>query len=156
MHKNSYVAAKEFESDNEEREANAFAGRFLIPDDGLRAAWNELRGLHWIDAVLRVKKEYKVSCLAILFRLKELYPALRERQLEKDFAVQYKARFGHDLKDHYEPEALSPSDLVESRFLGLVRRALESEAITMERAAEMLDISLDEMGIRAAEWRDGI
>lgn len=156
LHKDSYVAAKEEETDSEEYEANAFAGHFLIPDEGLRSTWEELRGLHWIDAVLRVKKEYRVSYKTILYRLKDIYPALRERQLDRDFAIQYNERFGHDLKDHYEPEALSASDLVESRFLGLIRKALESEAITMSRAAEILDIGLDEMRTRAIEWRDGV
>ena len=156
LHKDSYVATREEETDNEEDEANAFAGCFLVPDEGLRAAWEDLRGLHWIDAVLRVKKEYKVSCKTILYRLKDIYPALRERQLDRDFAIQYNERFGHDLKDHYEPEALSSSDLVESRFLGHIRKALEAEAITMSRAAGMLDIGLDEMRKRAMDWRDGV
>ncbi|OHD16959.1 MAG: hypothetical protein A2Y38_05950 [Spirochaetes bacterium GWB1_59_5] len=156
LHKDSYVATREEEVDNEEVEANAFAGRFLVPDEGLRVAWEELRGLHWIDAVLRVKKEYKVSYKTILYRLKDIYPALKERQLDRDFAIQYNERFGHDLKDHYEPEALSSSDLIESRFLGHIRKAVEAEAITMSRAAEMLDINLEEMRKRAMEWRDGV
>jgi len=156
LHKDSYVATQEEETDCEEDEANAFAGHFLVPDQGLQATWEELRGLHWIDAVLRVKKEYKVSYRTILYRLKDIYPVLRERQLDRDFAIQYNERFNHNLKDYYEPEALSVSDLVESRFLGLVRKALEAEAITMSRAAEMLDIGLDEMRKRATEWRDGV
>ncbi len=105
---------------------------------------------------MRVKKEYKVSYKTIFYRLKDIYPALRERQLDRDFAIQYNERFGHDLKDHYEPEGLSPSDLVESRFLGHIRKALEAEAITMSRAAEILDIGLVEMRKRAMEWRDGV
>jgi Zn-dependent peptidase ImmA (M78 family) len=156
LHKDSYIATREEETDNEENEANVFAGRFLVPDEGLRVSWEELRGLHWIDAVLRVKKEYKVSYKTILYRLKDIYPALRERQLDRDFAIQYNERFVHDLKDYYEPEPLSSSDLVESRFLGHIRKALEAEAITMSRAAEMLDIGLDEMRKRAMEWRDGV
>jgi Zn-dependent peptidase ImmA (M78 family)/transcriptional regulator with XRE-family HTH domain len=156
LHKESYAAGREEEIDVEEAEADSFAGRFLVPDEGLRATWEALRGLHWIDAVLRAKKEYKVSYQTILHRLKDLYPALRVRQLEREFAVQYNVRFGHDLKDHYEPEALSSSDLVESRFLGLVRTALETEAISMSRAAEMLGIGLDQMSKRAMEWRDGV
>lgn len=156
LHKDSYVATREEETDSEENEANAFAGHFLIPDEGLRFTWEELRGLHWIDAVLRVKKEYRVSYKTILYRLKDIYPSLRERQLDRDFAIQYNERFGHDLKDHYEPEALSASDLVESRFLGLIRKALESETITMSRAAEILDIGLDKMRKRAMEWQDGV
>lgn len=156
LHKDSYVATREEETDSEENEANAFASHFLIPDEGLRSNWEELRGLHWIDAVLRVKKEYRVSYKTILYRLKDIYPSLLERQLDRDFAIQYNGRFGHDLKDHYEPDPLSASDLVESRFLGLIRKALESEAITMSRAAEILDIRLDVMQKRAMEWRDGV
>jgi Zn-dependent peptidase ImmA (M78 family) len=156
LHKDSYVSAREDESDHEEAEANSFAGRLLVPEEGLRASWEELRGLHWIDAVLRLKKEYKVSYKTILYRLKDCYPALKERQLDRDFAIHYRERFGHDLKDHYEPEALTASDLVESRFIGQIRRALEAEAISLGRAAKMLDLGVEEMSKRAVEWRDGV
>jgi Zn-dependent peptidase ImmA (M78 family) len=98
LHRDSYVATREEETDYEENDANVFAGCFLIPNEGLRAAWEELRGLHWIDAVLRVKKEYKVSYKTIFFRLKDIYPVLGKRQLDTDFVIQYKERFGHDLR----------------------------------------------------------
>lgn len=55
-----------------------------------------------------------------------------------------------------EAEALAVSDLVEPRFLGLIRKALEVETITKASAAEMLDIGHDEMRKRAMEWRDGV
>jgi len=156
MHKDSYNADDDIEIDDEEYQANSFAGHFLVPDEGLRNAWEALRGLHWVDAVLHVKKEFKVSYRTVLYRLKDIYPPLRDRLLERDFAIQYNERYKHDLKDFFEPEALSASDLVESRFLGLVRRALDSEIISIGRAAEILGISMDEMRKRAFDWHDGV
>lgn len=156
LHKDSYDASLDAENDAEEEQANSFAGHFLVPDEGLRSSWEELRGLQWDEAVLRVKKEYKVSYRTILYRLKDVYPALGDRQVEREFALQYNKKHNHDLKDYFEPEALSSSDLVESRFLGHVRGALESEQISIGRAAEMLGIDLDEMRKRAIDWRDGV
>ena len=51
-----------------------------------------------------------------------------------------------------EPERLSPVDFTEDRLADLVRRALEQEAISLGRAAEILSLSLVEMRALAATW----
>ncbi|MCA9622189.1 MAG: hypothetical protein KC731_24365 [Myxococcales bacterium] len=51
-----------------------------------------------------------------------------------------------------EPEKLSEHDFVEDRLYRLVRQALEADAITLHRAAKILDRSLAEMRELTASW----
>jgi Zn-dependent peptidase ImmA (M78 family) len=165
LHKNSYDAARDIEDDDEELAANSFAGVFLIPDEGLRKEWEESKGLHWVDRVLHVKKRYKVSYMTILVRLMQLYPDLRSRQLIAEFRGAYALLYKHDLKAHYEPDAiqdpvatddpqeLDTSDLVEDRFARLVRDAYDKELISISRAGEMLNHSLEDMRALVRAWQ---
>jgi Zn-dependent peptidase ImmA (M78 family)/DNA-binding Xre family transcriptional regulator len=166
LHKGSYGAASEVEDDREENEANLFAGVFLVPDEGLRNQWEESKGLHWVDRVLHIKRIYKVSYMTILVRLIQLYPALRNRPLITEFRSEYAGLHKHDLKDHYEPNAiegpvatidpqgLDTSDLVEDRFVRLVREAYEGGKISIGRAGEMLNRSLEDMRALARAWQE--
>lgn len=98
-------------------------------------------------------------------RLRQLYPALGDRQLNKEFATAYKQCTGHDLKDHYEPDAirdpvatidpdfLGANELVEDRFARLVRNAYDHEIISISRAGEMLNRSIDEMRVLVRAWQ---
>ena len=51
-----------------------------------------------------------------------------------------------------EPEKLLEYDFIEDRLYRLVRRALEIDAITLHRAAKILDKSLAEMRELTASW----
>ena len=51
-----------------------------------------------------------------------------------------------------EPEHLSRVDFPGDRLSGLVRRAVESEKISLGRAAEILRISLQDMRDLSASW----
>jgi len=165
LHKNSYDAAREIEDDDEERGANSFAGIFLIPDEGLRKDWDESKGLHWVERVLHVKKICKVSYMTILVRLGQLYPELKDRALIAEFRSAYADLYKHDLKDHYEPNAiqgpvasidpqeLDTSDLIEDRFARLVRAAYEKELISISRAGEMLNRSLEDIRALVRAWQ---
>lgn len=51
-----------------------------------------------------------------------------------------------------EPERLSAIDFAESRLLGLVRKAVEHEDITLARGAEILGLSLTQMRDLSAAW----
>jgi hypothetical protein len=166
LHQNSYAADSEHENDQEENDANLFAGLFLIPEQGLIREWSNSKGLHWVDRVLRAKKYFKVSYKTILYRLKQIDPLLRDRLLERDFAIAYRQLHGHDLKDHYEPnaleslvatkdpDALGENDLVEDRYSRLVREAYDAELISLGRAGEMLGRSLEEIRSLALAWQE--
>jgi len=77
---------------------------------------------------------------------------ITDSDVYKVFAVQYKAIYGHDLKNHYEPNKLDRVDFMEVRLNGLVRDAIEKEIITVSRAAEILGISLQDMRERGKYW----
>ena len=165
LHEASYDAARELEDDNEEQDANMFAGVFLIPDEGLRKEWEESKGLHWVDRVLHSKKIYKVSYMTILIRLMQLDPALKSRPLIAEFRAAYADLYKRDLKDHYEPDAiqipvatvdpqeLDTSELVEDRFARLVRAAFERDLVSISRAGEILNRPLEDMRALIRAWQ---
>ena len=154
MHFNSYAPDETKEIDKQEKETNEFAGHFLLPDEGLKHEWNESKGLHWVDSVLRIKKIYKVSYQLVLLRLSQINKEFNNAELRKNFAIQYYELYNHNLKNHYEPDALSRNDLIEDRFSKLVREAYEKEIISLSRAGEMLGESADNMRRLAASWRE--
>lgn len=165
LHKSSYDALQEFENPIEENEANIFAGAFLVPTEGFEKEWAEAKGLHWVNRVLRVKKIFKVSYLTILVRLIQLDPSLKDRSLIAEFCGAYKQLYQHDLKDHYAPDAiqdpvasfdpqgLNASDLVEDRFSRLVREAYDTQIISISRAGEMMNRSIEDMRELIRAWQ---
>lgn len=169
LHKNSYKAPEEIENKLEEDEANLFAGTFLVPDAALEKEWEESKGLVFVDRVLKVKKIFKVSYRTILIRLFQMGSLLSLSELIVKFCTEYKDKYKHDLKGHYEPESLSiveiepvaeedpqeldVSDLMEERFARLVREAYEREIISMSRAGEMLNLSIDDMRTLVRAWQ---
>jgi Zn-dependent peptidase ImmA (M78 family)/DNA-binding Xre family transcriptional regulator len=170
MHRKSYTDSFGMENEKEEREADLFAGYFLIPDEALEKEWGDSKGLYFVDRVLKIKKIFKVSYLTILVRLSQLEPGLSLSDLIIHFRQDYKIKYGHDLKGHYEPDALgcsgiSPvaekdpqaldvSDLMEERFARLVREAYEGEYISLGRAGEMLGLSVEDMRNLVRAWQE--
>ena len=166
LHKSSYDESKVDENDEEERAANLFAGHFLVPDKGLDKAWKESKGLHWVDSILLIKKQFKVSYMTVLVRLTQLLAKPEVGALIAQFRKEYAERYGHRLKDHYEPDfitgpvadadprRLDQTDLMEDRFARLVRQAFEKELISIGRAGEMLGLSLEEMRALARAWQE--
>ena len=84
----------------------------------------------------------------------------------KHFRAAYSSLKGHDLKDHFDPDAieapvaskdpcgLQQGDFVEDRFARLVREALEKNLISMGRAGEMMNRSLEDMRRLAKAWQE--
>jgi Zn-dependent peptidase ImmA (M78 family)/lambda repressor-like predicted transcriptional regulator len=165
LHRNSYDASKDDVVEEEERSANLFAGQFLVPDDALDKAWGESRGLHWVNSVLRIKKQFKVSYMTVLVRLSQRLNR-PVGTLIAQFRKEYAERYSHQLKDHYEPDSiagpvadsdpqnLDQTDLMEDRFAWHVRRAFEKEIISIGRAGEMLGLPLEEMRALARAWQE--
>ncbi len=161
LHPNSFKTSIEDEDDAEEKEANVFASYFLMPEKAFTDAMEENRGLYLVDAVLHIKRRFKVSYRTVLYRLSETGRA--DKSIWPTFCKEYKRMYGKDLAGHREPDPLSSdisdepksldnTDFIEDRFSRLVREAYEKEEITTSRAAEMLKIRIDEMRQKACIW----
>lgn len=172
MHLDSFDVVQEDENENEELEANQFASHFLMSEKAFRSEWDETYGLPFVERVLKVKRIFRVSYRTVLFRLIEEhgYP----KTLWRDFQKEYHLRFGKRLLGHGEPRGLAagsfqaallqakraqePSqldewDFVEDRLRRLVRKGVDSGAISLSRGAEILGVKLTEMRQIAVAWR---
>jgi Zn-dependent peptidase ImmA (M78 family)/DNA-binding XRE family transcriptional regulator len=165
LHRSSYSVKQSNEpivDAKQEQEADVFASHLLIPADSFLKRWDEELGLHWIDRVLSLKRYFRVSYQVILFRLKEQQAARTD--LHKEFAIGFQQRYHHDLKNHFEPDALADSmpfrepeglrnlDFCEERFSRLIRAALEKSEISISRAAQLSRLSLDDMRNLRQSW----
>ena len=153
LHRGSYGEPVQGEDKTEEDEANEFAQTLLVPSKTFIREWNASTGLDFVDSVLRTKKIFKVSYKTVLYRLSQINPALDRAVLNRDFAVQYKRTYNHDLKDFYEPDAISRFELIEDRYARLVRKAYDKELISISRAGELLHLSVEEMRARINDWQ---
>jgi Zn-dependent peptidase ImmA (M78 family)/DNA-binding XRE family transcriptional regulator len=150
MHLGSFSVKDDLEDEREECEANTFAGYFLLPDDGFKNEWNDARGIPSIDRVMKVKRIFHVSYKTILYRLIE--KGLADKSVWIKFNAAYQARYERKLPFKEEPSPSSPEpfgmerfDFYEDRLSLLVRQAVEAEAISISRGAEILQISVEEV-----------
>lgn len=158
MHRSSYKKDEIKEIDREEKEADIFASHFLMPQSVFDKEWQAARGLHLVDRVLHVKRIFRVSYMTVLLRLVSC--GLADSSIIPIFRGEYNKLRGHDLKNYYEPESYSESepeglvksDFMEDRLHRLVRDAFEKELISMDRAAEILKISLVDMRDLNNSW----
>ena len=151
LHQDSYGKDAEKIPEEQEQEADAFAAAFLMPQDLFVKEWEENRGLHWVDAILKTKRHFKVSYQSVIHQLIDL-GRLADKSAYKKFRADYKERYGKELHWKEEPRPLDSFDLVEDRFATLVRDALDKELITVSRAAEILDVRIEEMRERLKSW----
>ena len=133
---------KDPEAKKREKEADLFAGAFLMPENGIRHEWNRSFGMKFFDRVLYVKEKFKVSCSALLMRLAQLKI---EPEAFKKFNGIYQKRTGHSLEKNHELNPLQDYAFRATRFRKLVFEALEKEEITVSRAAEMLQCPIEEI-----------
>jgi len=170
LHLNAFNVALSNEDKAEEREADTFAGHFLMPDHLFDKEWAETRGLPLVDRVLKVKRIFRVSYRSVLYRIASR--SANPKDVWIGFQVEYRKRNGRTLGGADEPERLiagdfrgrpadradEPERLVDADFMKdrlsrLVRLGVEREAITLERAAEILRIDLEQMKDRAKSWQ---
>jgi Zn-dependent peptidase ImmA (M78 family)/transcriptional regulator with XRE-family HTH domain len=162
LHQDSYTDSLDEGSEDEEKEANQFASHFLLPREAFEQEIAENEGLSLVDFVLHVKRKYRISYKTVLFRLVDEYGS--GASLYRDFAISYNERYGKNLRDHAEPDALrdpiarveveqlTRHDFVEGRLARLVRRAYDRELITASRAAEILQVPLEALRRLESEW----
>ena len=151
-----------------EREADAFASEFLMPEAAFGAEWERTRGHPLLVRALKVKRIFRVSYMTVLRRLvetgretSEVWAAFQRqhrerfgktlRKIEEPEALQ-KSEFAWDWRRSGEPAGLSEHDFVEDRLSRLVRQAVEEDRISLGRAAEILGLTRDEMRRHARQW----
>jgi Zn-dependent peptidase ImmA (M78 family)/DNA-binding XRE family transcriptional regulator len=134
----------EKEIEEQETEANVFASYFLMSQKAFNKKLEEVKGLNLVEAILHIKRVFKVSYKTVIIRLIE--EGIVDDSIWKGFNVRYKQKnHKFDFKGHKEPEPLADIDCIEDRLSRLVREALEKEFISISRAAEILNINIEEM-----------
>ena len=151
-----------------EREADAFASEFLMPEAAFRAAWAQTEGHPLLVRVLKVKRMFRVSYKTVLYRLVATGQATND--VWSAFQHQHRRQFGGTLGKadepaalresefawHWgrsgEPDHLSEHDFVDDRLSSLVRRALQEGHISLGRGGEILGLSREQMRQRVGEW----
>jgi Zn-dependent peptidase ImmA (M78 family)/DNA-binding XRE family transcriptional regulator len=161
LHKPSYIQKETEENEDEEKEANSFAGHFLLPQSGFEKELEETKGLHWIDAILHIKRKFKISYLTVLQRLKDM--KYTDNDIYRKFNIGIKQKYGISLKNHNEPQPINSNDdepiglvnfdFIEDKLCKLVRDSYEKELITISRAAEILKISMNDMIELNNSWK---
>jgi Zn-dependent peptidase ImmA (M78 family)/transcriptional regulator with XRE-family HTH domain len=173
LHPGAYSVGEVEEVDAEEKEADAFAGHFLMPDTLFDKEWEEARGFGFVDRVLKVKRIFKVSWQTVVYRVASRMAEAERPKLWKSFHALYAQQYGHELGKVDEPKSLPPDeffsgrpvarsadeparlleeDFREDRLHRLVRAAVEAKKITMSRAAEILECDLRSMRRLASSW----
>lgn len=171
LHQQSYTGEEGPEIDLQEREANIFASYFLMPQTAFDDVWNETRGLHFADRVMKVKRTFLVSYMTVLMRL--LGNDIVDPTIWSTFPRLFETRYGRKLfrksepfpasveefmyvgreTKKSEPESLTDSDFVEDQLDRLIRDALDLRLISVDRAAEILNISSSSMRDRMETWK---
>lgn len=173
MHPGAYDAELADEEDGEEKEADAFAGYFLMPQSLFEKEWEEARGLGLVRRVFKLKRIFRVSWQTVLYRVAASVDAGERRKVWATFEKLYEAEYGRAIvkteeplglesaaflsraptgRAADEPARLTEDDFCEDRLRRLVRQGIESGRISMSRGAEILGCSLREMRALAGSW----
>jgi Zn-dependent peptidase ImmA (M78 family) len=168
LHQDEYKREESAEPKQAERQADAFASHFLMPEEAFRSEWDDSCGHALIRRVLKVKRIFRVSYKTVRYRLVETQRAGSE--VWGFFQAQHQRHFGKTLSKTDEPEklaasefawnwsragepdALSEMDFLEDRLYRLTRIGLDRKIISLGRAAEILRLSRDDMRRLAADW----
>lgn len=149
MHLGGFRNEEDAEVQGEEAEADRFASHFLMPEELFWRRWEDAAGLPFVERVLAVKRYFRVSYKAVLYRLAPHYDSIWMR-----FNWAYSRGNRPPLSKHEEPDKLAPSEFVERRLAALARKAIEGNKVRPMRAAEILRITESEMNARLNEWAE--
>ena len=129
-----------------EKVADYFAGHLLVPQA-------ELERMYQLTTnVVKLKQHFRVSYQVILTRLQQMGVIDYAREQAKIRAI-YKKQFGSPLKNSMElPPALKPEDLPQNeRYQQLIWQALNLGKVSEMKAAELLDLTVEELRVRRQE-----
>ncbi|MDP7018825.1 MAG: XRE family transcriptional regulator [Pirellulaceae bacterium] len=152
---NSEEVADE-DSKRYEKEADSFAGNFLVPSDEVVRIWREERldRLSLFNALLLLKRIFHVSFHCLYHRVTELdltQPVDRPifiNQIKRQLGITGKATM-----EELEPDPLNPDILYRTtRFSRLIRSAFLQELIGVSKVAEMFQVTVDEANEITSGW----
>lgn len=130
-----------------EREADKFAGNFLVPSDELVRIWKEerLNKLSLFNALILLKRVFHVSFHCLYRRVTELNLA---RTVEPGIFINHIKQqlgiVGPAKMEDLEPDPLKPDVLYRTnRFSRLVRSAFLQDLIGVSKVAEMFQVTVD-------------
>ena len=148
IHTGDYRNECNSEESTHEKEANAFASNFLMPEEGFVTGIRNTRGLPIYSVVLRIKNNFGISCTSVLYRMNQHYG----RQFDSAFAIAFKRETGKAFLRTEEPFPMSEADFGTQKIKAMVRDAIEKDLITVSRGAEILKCSVSEMRRVMSEW----
>lgn len=169
LHRDEFNPDETVEDADAEREADTFAAYLLMPEPRFTNEWQAVLGLSLFDAVMKIKRIFRVSYRTVLHRLDER----GIKDVWRRFMAQAKVRLGRSLTRIDEPDPLTPaargtaapeplrgrepyelapSDFDPDRRMRLVRRALDERRISLSRAAEILRLDLRMMRDLNQSW----
>ncbi len=138
--------------DGQERFANAFAGEFLMPTEGIRRAMEEYGIGPQIDRpadVVHLQRFFRVSYATALVRLRQAR-ALTAADFEAFKQVRpvlFADQLGYEPSDEEYEQDVERWRLrrFPPRFLALLRLAIARDAISVPTAANLTGLSIDEI-----------
>ena len=152
LHHNSFQLDEPLSSEQEETDADLFAGNFLLPDEALHQQWQAKGALSFVDRVLAIKLLYKVSYKVVLSRYKQLFaPGFN---VYAKFASEYAREYNHDLKTQYEPFTLERPAAIESRFPSLAKKAFLNEKFSFSRVQHILGLDSEQARELVWAWKE--
>ncbi len=168
LHPSEYGRDSAEYSMQSERDADHFASEFLMPDAAFAHEWETISGNSLVERVLKVKRIFRVSYKVVLLRL--VGSGRRPSDVWRRFQRQYSGAADERLKctdspDPFrmnesgwpwnasvEPAGMSRRDFAEKRLSWLVSWAVKENAISLGRAAEILQITREDLRKRALQW----
>jgi Zn-dependent peptidase ImmA (M78 family)/transcriptional regulator with XRE-family HTH domain len=175
LHLGAYQVDNMTEDDDEEKEADIFAAHFLMPEHLFQKELKDAAGLSWYDRVFKLKRIFRVSYRSVLYRIASELPTDHRKTVWIRFNAEYRRNNGGKSlpgtvepkglppdaffrrpaeKGSEEPERLDRHDFMQDRLARLVRQALEQDEITLGKAAEILELDLDDMRELSNSWAD--
>jgi Zn-dependent peptidase ImmA (M78 family) len=139
-------------NDAQERFANAFAGEFLMPTEGLRRAMEEYGIGPQIDRpadVVHLQRFFGVSYATALVRLRQagMLTAKNFEAFKEVRPVLFAEQLGYEPSDEEYEQDLERWRIrrFPSKFLTLLRLAISREAISVPTAANLTGLTIDEI-----------
>ena len=147
---------EEVDTKRYEREANKFAGNFLVPSDELVRIWKEerLNKLSLFNALILLKRVFHVSFHCLYWRVTELglHPPVDKAKFTNDIKQQL-GFVGTATMEDLEPDPMKPEVLHRTtRFSRLVRSAFLQELIGLSKVAEMFQVTVDQVQVITSKW----